>query len=89
VAHRWPDPATEDPTAENGYVSEDRVKALATAAGFEFVDRSDHNRNPKDTHDHPYGVWTLPPSLDGDVPDKDHYRKIGESDRMTLKFRKP
>jgi predicted methyltransferase len=89
VAHRWPDPATEDPTAENGYMSEDRVKALATAAGFEFVDRSDHNRNPQDTHDHPYGVWTLPPSLDGDETDKDHYRKIGESDRMTLKFRKP
>ena len=89
VEHRWPDPATEDPVAANGYVSEDRVIALASAAGFQFVARSDHNRNPRDTHDHPNGVWTLPPDLDADEADKDRYRQIGESDRMTLKFRKP
>lgn len=89
VEHRWPDAATEDPDAGNGYVSEDRVIALASAAGFEYVDRSDHNRNPKDTHDHPNGVWTLPPDLDADDADKEKYRQIGESDRMVLKFRKP
>jgi predicted methyltransferase len=88
--HRWPDAKTEDPTARNGYVSEDRVIALAKAAGFELVGRSDINRNPKDTHDHKNGVWTLPPDLS--VPpgeDKQKYLDIGESDRLTLKFRKP
>lgn len=88
--HRWPDATTEDPTARNGYVSEERVMALAKAAGFEFVGSSDVNRNPKDTHDHKNGVWTLPPDLA--VPrgeDKQKYLDIGESDRMTLKFRKP
>lgn len=89
VEHRWPDPATEDPAAGNGYVSEERVIALASAAGFEFVARSDHNRNPKDTHDHPNGVWTLLPELDVEDAEKERFRQIGESDRMTLRFRKP
>jgi len=88
--HRWPDPRTEDPKAANGYVSEDRVIALAKAAGFELAGRSDINRNPKDTHDYKNGVWTLPPDLS--VPqgeDRQKYVDIGESDRLTLKFRKP
>jgi predicted methyltransferase len=89
VEHRWPDAATEDPNAGNGYVSEERVIALASAAGFDFVDRSNHNRNPKDTHDHPNGVWTLLPELDAADADKEKYRMIGESDRMVLKFRRP
>ena len=88
VAHRWPDAATEDPAADNGYVSEDRVIALAAAAGFEFVARSEHNYNPRDSHDHPNGVWSLPPGLNVDDADKEAYRQIGESDRMTLKFRR-
>jgi predicted methyltransferase len=89
VDHRWPDPATEDPDAADGYVSERRIIDLATAAGFEFVARSDMHRNPKDTHDHKEGVWTLPPSLALGDEDKDKYLAIGESDRMTLKFVKP
>ena len=89
VEHRWPDPATEDPDAGNGYVSEERVIRLAEAAGFEFVASSDHNRNPSDTHDHPNGVWTLPPDLDAPEGQEERYRAIGESDRMALKFRKP
>jgi predicted methyltransferase len=90
VDHRWPDPKTEDPKAGNGYVSQERVVSLAKAAGFELVGSSDINRNPKDTHDHKNGVWTLPPDLQ--VPegeDRQKYLGIGESDRMTLKFRKP
>ena len=90
VDHRWPDPKTEDPKAAKGYVSEERVISLAKAAGFEFVGRSDVNRNPKDTHDYKNGVWTLLPDLS--VPqgeDKQKYIDIGESDRLTLKFRKP
>jgi predicted methyltransferase len=90
VDHRWPDARTEDPTAANGYVSEERVITLAKAAGFELVGRSDINRNPKDTHTYENGVWTLPPDLS--VPageSRQKYIDIGESDRMTLKFRKP
>ena len=90
VDHRWPDPKTEDPKAANGYVSEERVIALAKAAGFEFVGRSDVNRNPKDTHDHPNGVWSLPPDVSVKPgEDRQKYLDIGESDRLTLKFRKP
>jgi predicted methyltransferase len=89
VDHRWPDPATEDPNAENGYVSEERVIKLAEAAGFVLADRSDLNRNPRDDHDHPNGVWTLPPTLAMGDQDREQYVAIGESDRMTLKFVKP
>lgn len=74
----------------SGYVGEDQVIAFATAAGFVLEDRSQINANPADTKDHPNGVWTLPPSLR--VPegeDAQKYRDIGESDRMTLRFRKP
>jgi predicted methyltransferase len=89
VDHRWPDPADEDPEAGNGYVSEERIIGQAEAAGFKFVARSDMNRNPKDTHDHPDGVWTLPPSLAMGDEDQAKYLAIGESDRMTLRFIKP
>jgi len=89
VDHRWPDANEEDPHSENGYVSEQRLMAFAKEAGFEFAGRSDHNRNPKDTHDHPEGVWTLPPSLALDEKDQDKYLAIGESDRLTIKFVKP
>ena len=89
VDHRWPDPATEDPRARNGYVSEQRVIAIAEAAGLELAGRSDVNRNPLDTHDHPEGVWTLPPDLALGERDRDRYLAIGESDRFTLKFVKP
>jgi predicted methyltransferase len=89
VDHRWPDPATEDPRSRNGYVSEQRVIEFAEAAGFELAGRSDVNRNPLDTHDHPEGVWTLPPDLALGERDRDKYLAIGESDRFTLKFVKP
>jgi predicted methyltransferase len=47
------------------------------------------NRNDKDKHEHPQGVWTLPPSLALGDEDREKYLEIGESDRMTLKFVKP
>ncbi|MEQ9505551.1 MAG: hypothetical protein RLO80_04730 [Hyphomonas sp.] len=97
VEHRLPSTQAQDPKASNGYVHEDYVKALAAAAGFEFVEASEINANPADTADHPFGVWTLPPNstaadregntVEGFDPEK--YKAIGESDRMTLKFRKP
>lgn len=89
VDHRWHDPETEDPNAENGYISEERMIKLAESAGFELAARSDMNRNPKDKHEHPEGVWTLPPSLALGDEDREKYVAIGESDRMTLKFVKP
>ena len=81
----------------SGYVYEADVIALAEAAGFLFAGSSEINANPADTKDHPFGVWTLPPvRRESEVrgvkdPDFDHtpYNEIGESDRMTLKFRKP
>lgn len=76
-------------SARKGYVPESFVKASAEHAGFEFVGSSEINGNPRDTRDHPEGVWTLPPTLRlGDL-DREKYLAIGESDRMTLKFRKP
>ena len=89
VDHRWPNPETEDPRARNGYISERRVVEYAEAAGFELAGGSDVNNNPLDTHDHPEGVWTLPPDLALGERDRDKYLAIGESDRFTLKFVKP
>ena len=62
---------------------------LAEAAGFQLAEKSEVNANPKDTADHPRGVWTLPPTLALGDQDRDKYLAIGESDRMTLKFVKP
>ncbi|MDP9140134.1 MAG: methyltransferase, partial [Pseudomonadota bacterium] len=83
------DPKTEDPLAKNGYISEERTIALAEAAGFKLAARSDVLRNPKDDHDHPEGVWTLPPVLRLGDKDREKYLAIGESDRFLLKFVKP
>ena len=89
VDHRWPDPATEDPRARNGYISEQRVVEYAENAGFELAGSSAVNDNPRDTHDHPEGVWTLPPDLALGERDRDKYLAIGESDRFSLKFVRP
>ena len=86
VQHRERADMSQDPKAESGYVREDYAIELIEAAGFELVSRSEINANPKDTKDHPEGVWTLPPGYElGDL-DRDKYAAIGESDRMTLKF---
>lgn len=87
----------QDPGATNGYVQEPFVKQLAFEVGFAFDSASEINANPRDDKDHPFGVWTLPPqrltSPRGQPPNPEFdgtlYESIGESDRMTLKFRKP
>jgi predicted methyltransferase len=89
-------PGPQDPKAPTGYVTEDYVIELAKKAGFTLAAKSELNANPKDTKDHPFGVWTLPPALRSTAygsekdedPNFDHskYVAIGESDRMTLKF---
>ena len=62
---------------------------LAEQAGFVLEATSEVNANPRDSADHPSGVWALPPTLANKETDKAKYLAIGESDRMTLKFRKP
>ncbi len=95
--HRLGPEKDQDPVAASGYVQEAFVRQLATEAGFQFVASSEINANPEDDGDHPFGVDTLPPRLltapVGEPPDPDFdtapFAAIGESDRMTLKFRKP
>jgi predicted methyltransferase len=88
------DPKPELPDVSNGYVSTATVISAAEKAGFRLAAKSEVNANPKDTKDHPFGVWTLPPSRwttangEGSDPkfDRTKYDAIGESDRMTLRF---
>lgn len=89
VEHRAVAGTSDEEMIKSGYVTELRVVELAQAAGFELVAAIDINANPKDDAHHPYGVWSLPPSLRGGDVDREKYLAIGESDRMTLKFRKP
>jgi len=87
VEHR----AAADVPADDGsgYVGQAQVIALAEAAGFVLDGSSEVNANPRDTKDHPNGVWTLPPTNRHDEADRGKYQAIGESDRMTLRFVKP
>ena len=62
---------------------------LGVPSGFVLSKKSEINANSKDTKDHPNGVWTLPPTLYLKAGDKEKYRQIGETDRMTLLFKKP
>ncbi len=71
-----------------GYLKQASVIALFELNGFELVDSSEINANPKDTKDYEKGVWTLPPVLTNKDEDKAKYQAIGESDRMTLLFKK-
>jgi predicted methyltransferase len=89
VEHRAKTDQPQDPKAASGYVREDHAIALAQKAGFVFEASSEVNANPRDTKDHPRGVWTLPPTLAAGDQDRDKYLAIGESDRFTLRFRKP
>ena len=83
--------------AGTGYMRQDWVISEMRKGGFEFVGASELNANPNDTKDHPFGVWTLPPTLNtapngqpaNPTFDSTKYKAIGESDRMTLLFRKP
>ena len=74
---------------KSGYVTEEHAIMVAKKHGFTLVAKSEINANLKDTKDYPKGVWTLPPSLRLKEVDKEKYMSIGESDRMTLLFKKP
>ena len=95
--HRAKPGGVQDVLAASGYVQEAYVKQMAKEAGFVLVASSEINANPKDNRDHPFGVWTLPPTRlsaprgqpSGRAFDHRPFDAIGESDRMTLKFAKP
>ncbi|MBK7043067.1 MAG: class I SAM-dependent methyltransferase [Rhodanobacteraceae bacterium] len=89
VEHRANAGTSLEATKETGYLTEDYVIGLATAAGFILEEKSEINANANDSKDHPQGVWTLPPSFALKDKDREKYAAIGESDRMTLRFRKP
>lgn len=85
VQHRAPEDA--DPAwanGDNGYLKQSRVVEAFTSAGFTLEEASEINANPKDKPTSEDKVWRLPPS--SDAPEA---LAIGESDRMTLLFRKP
>ena len=89
VEHRALPGADMEVMRTSGYVTEAYVIEVATAAGFELIGKAEINANASDPTVHPRGVWTLPPNYRlGDI-DRAKYSKIGESDRMTLKFIKP
>jgi predicted methyltransferase len=87
--HRGRADRPQDPKAKSGYVRQDYAIKLAEKAGFKFVGSSEINANPRDTKDHPQGVWTLPPTYRMGDKDRAKYQAIGESDRFVLKFVKP
>ena len=92
VEHRAQAKTDWNTMKDSGYMTEQYVIELAESAGFVLEARSEMNANPKDNKRHPEGVWSLPPTLRGVTPGGYEARKflaIGESDRMTLKFRKP
>ncbi|MBI5940040.1 MAG: class I SAM-dependent methyltransferase [Caulobacterales bacterium] len=91
------DPRAQKANVEDGYVAVATVLSAAEKAGFRLAAQSEINANPRDTKDHPFGVWTLPPVRRSAQPpapadpafDHTKYDAIGESDRMTLRFVKP
>ena len=88
VEHRA-DPGTSlEEMKKTGYVTEAYAIETAKKHGFTLVSKSEINANPKDTKNYPRGVWTLPPVLRLKEQDKEKYLNIGESDRMTLLFKK-
>jgi predicted methyltransferase len=88
VEHRAPEGSSLEFMKKSGYVTQSLAIKTAQEAGFRLVASSEINANPKDTADHPKGVWTLPPSFRLKDQDRAKYAAIGESDRMTLLFKK-
>jgi len=87
VEHRAKPGTSLDDQIRSGYMTVDYVVQMAEAAGFRLDASSEINANPKDTTDHPGGVWNLLPNLRNIADeDKEAISAIGESDRMTLRF---
>lgn len=89
VDHRAPPGTSLERQRTSGYINEAVMTEHARAAGFVLEATSEVNANPRDTHDHPHGVWSLPPTLRGGDRDRARFVAIGESDRFTHRYRKP
>lgn len=93
VQHQAPESNSDETSkGERGYLKKSGIIAKMESAGFEFVGESDINANPKDVTGNEDIVWRLLPSLRGhdDKPEqKAKFEAIGESNRMTLLFKKP
>jgi predicted methyltransferase len=93
VQHHARDEMSDDfADGSHGYLKKSFVIAVAESAGFVFVAESDINANPADQPTEDDIVWRLPPSL-GTSGENEELKAelvaVGESNRMTLKFRKP
>lgn len=86
VDHRGRTDQNQAQQIASGYVREDEAIASIEKAGFVLQARSEVNANPRDTKDHPEGVWTLPPTYRLKDKDRAVYAAVGESDRFTLRF---
>ena len=89
VQHRIRNDLDAVSNATQGYVRTEHIIALAKDAGLRLEQRSEINANPRDTHDYSKGVWTLPPTYRLKDQDRARYERIGESDRITLRFIRP
>ena len=86
VDHRLPAGRLQDAKASSGYLQVAYVRRLAEAAGLRLQAESEINANPRDSADHPGGVWALPPTYANKDVERARYEAIGESDRFTLRF---
>lgn len=93
VQHRAAEDTPDEWALGNaGYLKQSDVIAAFEAAGFQLEAASEINANPADQAGPGDIVWRLPPSLattEEGTPERAAMEAIGESDRMTLKFRKP
>ena len=88
VEHRAKEGTSIENMKKTGYVTEKYAIESIEKLGFKLIAKSEINSNPKDTKDHPKGVWTLPPSFRLKEESRSKYEEIGESDRMTLLFQR-
>jgi predicted methyltransferase len=93
VQHMAPENISDEwAGGQNGYLKKSFVIKTLEEAGFEYIGSSDININTKDQPTEQDNVWRLPPTLKSSKDNeelKKKYMAIGESTRMTLKFRKP
>ena len=79
-------------SGRRGYLKKSDLIERVLAAGFVFEAESAHNQNPKDQPGPDDSVWRLAPNLSGAAEGtalRAQRQEIGESNRMTLRFRKP
>ena len=93
VQHRGPEGNSDEWAVGNaGYLKQSAVIAAFETAGFELDATSEINANPLDVPGEQDVVWRLPPSratTEEGTLERAAVDAIGESDRMTLRFRKP